>query len=148
MNKYVLEYDGFEGSMCFDYDEHERLRKFETNMLMTDKQLQYFNRNFPVVEGLLNNIVGDKGRLTLVSNLTFDTFWDKFAHKANKKQAENAWKNLSKEKKVKAMVALPKYKYYQRISGKAHLLASSYLNGERYLDDYDELIKEAKAGRG
>jgi hypothetical protein len=142
MNKYILEMQDQDGNLAFDFDEKGRIKKFECNMLLNTEQLTFLNRNFPVLEKFLPNMVTSKGRLTRINNLTFDYFWEKWDYKQNKIQAERAWNNTTKENKLKAVMNIAPYKYYVRVSGVAHLQAATYLNQQRYLDDYKSLIEK------
>lgn len=118
---------------------------------LSGKQMGWLfsKRNFPASENLMNIMwLKDKDILQKLEinktelDLSFDGFWNAYAHKIGKKpMAENTWKKMSKANKIKAFMTIKDYnRYLSRKPGieKAH--ATTYLNQEFYNNEYKSTI--------
>lgn len=71
---------------------------------------------------------------------TFEEFWAAYPlHKA-KKDAQKAWGKLSAKHKQEALAALPSYSEYCRQKGICIKYAQGWLNGQRWEDEYDDVV--------
>lgn len=102
---------------------------------------------FPVTEDIMKKEWMKKLNANFVievgePDLSFDAFWNAYAHKIGKKKmAENSWNKLSKADKIKALMAIKDYnRYLSRKPGieKAH--ATTYLNQEYYNNEYKSAV--------
>lgn len=111
---------------------------------LSGKQMKWlFSPNFPAVESIMKTEWMPKLRKNFEitvgePDLTFQAFWDLYAHKVGKKKmAENIWNKLSKARRIKAMLGVKKYNNHLRLNtGQAKAHASTYLNQEYYENEY------------
>jgi len=66
----------------------------------------------------------------------FDTFWESFANKKNKKKARTAFNRLSKAKMSLCVDRIPEYKKYLELTGVIQMHPTTWINGERWEDDF------------
>lgn len=68
--------------------------------------------------------------------VTFEQFWDAYGVKKSKKDAERAWKKLSKADKDAAMKAIPAYQQDCVRCDRHRQYAATYLNKRTFEDDF------------
>lgn len=68
--------------------------------------------------------------------VTFEQFWDAYGVKKSKKDAERAWKKLSKADKDAAMKAIPAYQQDCVRCDRQRQYAATYLNKRTFEDDF------------
>ncbi len=94
MRKYVLTSPAFDGELKFGYNSENILVFFENNAELKSEHLDYFITNFPFVADALPKIV-NKGKLTEVTDLSFERFWNEYNYKVgDKKKATKLWNQL------------------------------------------------------
>lgn len=145
MKIFTFTSDAFLGHWELEYDVNGFLRNCTNESKMTDPQYMWLSKHFPIHEHQLPDIVGKTGRVTEITDLSFDMFWERFGNKQAKVNAQNAWKKLSKAEKVKAVEGIHPYNYHLQIN--THLtkmLPASYLNGKRFLDEWPHQQKIRK----
>lgn len=70
------------------------------------------------------------------ANLSFDALWQLYGYKESRKDAEKLFNKLSEADKIKCFIQVPKYKKKITISGIAQALLATWLNKQRYNDEY------------
>jgi len=129
--------DTFAGHWEFEYDVNGFLARALNESKMEDKQYEWLSRHFPIHEHMLPTIITKTSRVTEITDLSFEMFWERFGNKQAKVNAQNAWKKLSKVEKIKAVEGITPYNYHLQIN--THLtkmLPASYLNGKRFMDEW------------
>ena len=134
----------------FKYHLNGALYSFKVldSQLSVKQRTWLFGRNnFPCTEADMKEVWMKKMNANFVievgePDLSFDAFWNAYAHKIGKKKmAENSWNKLSKADKIKALMAIKDYnRYLSRKPGieKAH--ATTYLNQEYWKNEYKSTI--------
>jgi len=72
-------------------------------------------------------------------DLSFDHAWLVYDYRVGKKEAKSAFDRLTKAKKILFFMSLPAYKKFLGRKGTAQLYMSSYINGERYNDEFHKI---------
>lgn len=142
MIKYILTSDYFTGSVTFGFNSSNWLVFFSNEAEFSeDRQYKWLFEidRFPIrLEQIAELAKVIKGTLKEVpADLSFDTFWDKYEKKINRKRAEQIWKKLSDADKMLAIVNIKPYdSYLQRTGiGKAH--PENYFNKEYHKVDWN-----------
>ena len=132
--------------LLFKYDLNGNLSAFKIESgVLNEKQVGwlYNPNNFPSNESLMWSkwIKDPKYKKVFQvehfkADLSFDAFWEIYGLKHKRKEAIKAWSKLNESQIIKCFINL---KYYDRHltktnQAKAHL--SSWLNGERFEDEY------------
>lgn len=71
--------------------------------------------------------------------VTFDDFFNAYAHKIKRKASETAWNRLSQKNKLLAIDYIPKYNKYVARKQVAKAMASTYLNQEYFLENHSSI---------
>ena len=128
----------------------KRLRQLHTERLNREKTL--FNTCTPyqtndvaqVPENEASNLQNEKEKETIIykdQNAHFDqdmflTFWEVFGNKVGKKRAATAFKRLTKKNKKLCIDKIPEYKKYLKTTGISQMHPTTWINGERWNDDF------------
>ncbi|QXU42073.1 hypothetical protein [Pedobacter sp. D749] len=137
MLKYILTSPKFTGSVTFGYDSGGFLVYFLNETEMTPIQKEWLLRKLPLGDGSLKEISklieGDLKEVP--ADLSFETFWDKYDKKINRKRTEPMWKKMPDAERMAAIMNIKPYdSYLQRTGiGKAHpenYLKKEYFNVE------------------
>lgn len=143
MKIFTFTADTFAGHWEFEYDINGFLKRAVNESKMEDKQHLWLSKHFPIHEHLLPDLVTKTSRVTEITDLSFDMFWERYGNKQARVNAQNAWKKLSKADKVKAVEGIQPYNYHLQINTHlSKMLPASYLNGKRYLDVYPHQRKK------
>ena len=67
---------------------------------------------------------------------SFNTFWDIFGHKINRKKALSAFKRLSQANLKLCVDRVPEYLAYLEATGVIKMHPTTWINGERWNDDF------------
>lgn len=141
MKKYILTSDYFIGSVTFGFNTANWLTFFSNDAeFKEDRQYKWLFdvERFPIrLEQIADLAKKIKGTLKEVpADLSFDTFWDKYEKKINRKRAEPMWNKLSDAERMQAIMNIKPYDcYLQRTGiGKAH--PENYLKKEYYSVDW------------
>lgn len=71
------------------------------------------------------------------ADLSFARFWEEYGHKqGNKAKIERQFDELPEADKIKIFKAIPRYHRYLTISGVNQAMASTWLNQERWNNEY------------
>ncbi len=134
--KYLLSTNKLKGELLFEYGEDGIIAEFTCQAKLTEEQLIWLSKNFPVTESTL---ISQSKRFgwqlkKIEEDLSFESFWERYNHKVgNKKRAERLWNQLSKKEKAKAMAFLKRYEsYLNQNPGIAKLYPETYLNQQRW----------------
>lgn len=75
-----------------------------------------------------------KVTMTVVKlDITFAMFWEKYAHKIGKVEAEKSWNKLSKKDQQEAFNYISAYESFRKNASHSKLLPASYLNNKRWV---------------
>lgn len=141
MKKYVLTSQLFAGAVTFWYNDLDLLVYYHNEGEMSEKQhvwlLKHMPRELVELDALRQTVKGSIEELP--PDLSFDTFWDVYDKKINRKRCEPMWKKLSDADKMKALAVIKKYDAYcQRTGvGKAH--PDNFMSKEYYLVDWSKV---------
>ncbi|WP_329804386.1 hypothetical protein [Flavobacterium facile] len=129
----------------FKYDLNGNLKLFEISEgeLNTEQMKWLFSPNFPANESIMITIWSKDKKYTKVfeiekspANLSFDALWQLYGYKESRKDAEKFFNKLSEADKIKCFIQVPKYKKKITLSGVAQALLATWLNKQRYNDEY------------
>lgn len=134
MRDYVFTSNQFGGEILFSYDSEGMLVKYENKAELTDDQALFLSRNFPLAESDLHKIKGKTGKITEVTDLSFERFWNEYDFKmGNKKKAQELWRKLSEGERIAVFEALPRYNYFLKINqGIMKAYPTTFLNQRRW----------------
>ncbi|WP_155297345.1 hypothetical protein [Spirosoma aerolatum] len=146
--RYSITSTSFEGELSFCYNEEGILTGFFNDADLSIDHLNYFHKNFPVVEKLLEAMAGNSSTLTIrltTQEVTFDQFWDAYGMKIDKQDAIKAWEKMSEEDRIQAFERIPSYNYFLAIrKNQEKMYPATYLRG-KWDNDYKALAKAIKA---
>jgi hypothetical protein len=140
MKDISLTSERFTGEIIFRFNDQDELNGFEIFATLIPVQRTWLYKNIPFTYNELVTLTKAKDSTMRIAeiepDLSFDRFWKEYNYKVGKKEAETAWKRLTKGDKVKAIQMISKYKKF--VASKRIELAypATYLNKERYLDEY------------
>jgi hypothetical protein len=136
MRKYSVTSPRFPGELIFGYDTEGVLKYYENNAQLEPQHIEWLYGQFPLTVGDLERIV-TKGTITDITDLSFDAFWEAFAYKVSRKDAEKAWRGLGENDKANAIAGIKRYNYYlQTHKSIERLHPATYLNKRRFEDKF------------
>ena len=139
--QYILSGKNSAVKAMFKYDLNGFITSFEVEGIANEKQLMFlfWNKNFPFpyIKNLIEPIIelGYFDVKTVDDDLSFTRFWKEYDNKVSKKKAEVLWNKMSKAKKVKAFLDIPKYNAYLMRKGYDKAYPDTYLRNEKYEDE-------------
>ncbi|MBI9055490.1 MAG: hypothetical protein JEY96_16830 [Bacteroidales bacterium] len=127
--------DNFEGFVEFEFNKDGYLTRYDTeNATMSKEHLVFLLKRFPrhidQAEELMSK--SDTATFTeIVSEVTFEMFWNKYNEKVNssRKRALQKWNRMSKSDRIKAYQYINKY-FMSIPYGTRKKYAETYLNAE------------------
>lgn len=137
MRKFVITSSNFEGGINLAFDAEGKLVKFETEAVLSDEKFNFFMNNMPRHMDKLDYFRTLKSVkvVEVITEISFEDFYEQFGNKVGKLKAQNAWKQLSRAEQVRAYSNIIKYKNYLKLNpGIAHLYPATYLNQKRWND--------------
>jgi hypothetical protein len=137
MRKYVLTSPDFTGELIFGYNTSGICVYFENNAELQDAHLSYLCKHFPFADTELPGLV-KKGRVTEITDLSFDRFWSDYGCKVGSKdKAEKLWVSLQESDRIAIFEHLPKYRFYLKThQGLMQAYPSTFLNQRRWENEY------------
>lgn len=129
----------------FKYDLNGNLKLFEiTDGSLNEKQMSWlFSANFPADENIIKTIWSKDKKYTKVfdiekspADLSFEALWNLYGYKDSRKDAEKFFSKLSEAEKIRCFIQVPKYRNKIRLSGIAQALLATWLNKQRYNDEF------------
>ena len=140
MKKYVLTSENLTGSVVFGYEAGGLLVFYDsTPAQLTDKQLVSVLKHLPREEQDLQNLANKTGATLelLPEDLNFDTFWNRYDKKINRKRCEPLWKKLNDAEKLEAIKNIKPYEdYLSRAGGRGKVDPENYLKREYYTTEW------------
>lgn len=141
IEKYILTSPSFKGNVVFGFSEGY-LVAFENQSEMNEPQRKWLYTHFPFTLKNLTAIQTQiKGRLDQVPvNLDFESFWDAYDKKVNRKRCEPLWKKLSEADRITCLRSIPAYNsYLKRMNNRAKLDPENYLKKESFQNTWNSL---------
>lgn len=140
MKKYVLTSVNLVGSVVFGYEDSGLLVFYDASPAeMSEKQLVAVLKYLPREEAELQALA-DKTKCTLEllpEDLSFDTFWDRYDKKINRKRCEPMWRKLNDAEKLEAIRNIKPYEaYLERTGFRGKVDPDNYFKKEYYLVDW------------
>ena len=134
--------------LLFKYDLNSNLKLFEVcDGQLRDDQLKWLFSRFPVNENDMKTLWMVNEKYTKVfmievspADLSFEALWNLYGYKESQKDAEKSFNKLSEEQKIKCFIQVPKYKKKIAKTGVAQALLATWLNKERFNDEYQEPV--------
>jgi len=130
----------------FKYDLNGNLKLFEISEgELTPKQMKWLfaGAHFPACESIIKSIwmkekvYRDKFEIDVSpADLSFEALWNLYAYKESRKDAEKFFSKLKEAEKIKCFIQVPKYKKKIAQSGIAQALLGTWINKQRYNDEY------------
>jgi hypothetical protein len=103
--------------------------------------------NFPTNEEIMQTIwMKDKRYTNLFiiekspADLSFEALWNLYGYKESRKDAEKLFNKLKEADIIKCFIQVPKYKKKLAQSTTAQALLSTWINKERFNDEYPEAV--------
>ena len=139
MIKYSVTSSNFSGEVYYTFDDEGILCKLEVNANVLKEHRMAILKATPIE--LSDFLQMPKNYPTMridevPTDLSFDTFWKAYNYKVSKKDAEKAWKQTSEAHKVLALKAIKAYDKWLATKTQPKVYPSTYLNKERYHDDF------------
>jgi hypothetical protein len=142
---YTVKGKNFDNIWLFKYNLNGFLKAFilEEGTLTKTQQTWLFNaEHFPYTEsqmqrfGKFKNIEVTKGE----PDLSFESFYKAYNYAVGKKNAQNAYKKLSKADKIKAIASIKAYEgfLFRKKIPKAY--PATYLNQRRFDDEFNRVF--------
>lgn len=137
--KYEITSNKLNGSILLWYDDiNGQLTKMECHAVLEPAQMNYMARIFPLHTSFLDYFIKNSGGATLrllEEKVTFTDFWEEYAKKENRIDAENAWNKLKPLDQQRAFAYIKRYDSILATSvNRAKMLASTYLNKRIWMD--------------
>lgn len=129
----------------FKYDLNGNLKLFEISEgELNNEQMKWlFSPNFPANENIIKTIWCKDKKYTKVfdiekspADLSFDALWNLYGYKESRKDAEKFFSKLKEADIIKCFIQVPKYKKKIALTGIAQALLGTWLNKQRYNDEY------------
>lgn len=129
----------------FKYDLNGNLKLFEISEgELNNEQMKWlFSPNFPANENIIKTIWCKDKKYTKVfdiekspADLSFDALWNLYGYKESRKDAEKFFSKLKEADVIKCFIQVPKYKKKIAQTGIAQALLGTWLNKQRYNDEY------------
>jgi hypothetical protein len=135
--------------LLFKYDLNSNLKLFEIcDGKLRDDQLKWLFSRFPVNENDMKTLWMVNEKYTKVfmievspADLSFEALWNLYGYKESKKDAEKLFNKLSEEQIIKCFIQVPKYLKKLIKTGVAQALLATWINKERYNDEYSDPVK-------
>ena len=129
----------------FKYDLNGNLKLFEISEgELNNEQMKWlFSPNFPANENIIKTIWCKDKKYTKVfdiekspADLSFDALWNLYGYKESRKDAEKFFSKLKEADIIKCFIQVPKYKKKIASTGIAQALLATWINKQRYNDEY------------
>ena len=129
----------------FKYDLNGNLKLFEISEgELNNEQMKWlFSPNFPANENIIKTIWSKDKKYTKVfeiekspADLSFDALWNLYGYKESRKDAEKFFSKLKEADIIQCFIQVPKYKKKIALTGIAQALLGTWLNKQRYNDEY------------
>ena len=129
----------------FKYDLNVNLKLFEIyeGELNNEQMKWLFSPNFPANENIIKTIWSKDKKYTKVfeiekspADLSFEALWNLYGYKESRKDAEKFFSKLKEADVIKCFIQVPKYKKKIALTGIAQALLGTWLNKQRYNDEY------------
>lgn len=139
MKKYAVTSDNFIGELYATYDADGVLCALELQAQVPPKSRVGLIRGLALYEADFLQMPKQFPTMRITEipmDLSFESFWKLYNYKHGKKEAEAAWHRTNQANKTLAINAIAKYDKWLQKSGTPKLYAATYLNKERYTDEY------------
>ena len=129
----------------FKYDLNGNLKLFEISEgELNNEQMKWlFSPNFPANENIIKTIwskdkkyTKEKKKKKSPADLSFEALWNLYGYKESRKDAEKFFSKLKEADVIKCFIQVPKYKKKIALTGIAQALLGTWLNKQRYNDEY------------
>lgn len=146
LKSYTVKSKNSENVFVFKYHLNGTLAMFEVldGILSPEQIIWFFQKgNFPHLEQQITH-----WQKTLRSHfdisigepdLSFDAAWEKFDYKVNRKKAETAFAKMKPANIIRLFLSIDPYKKYLSRSGVAQAHLATFINQERYNDEFHKL---------
>ncbi len=141
MRKFIITADTFDGEgVLLFYDNILKVIDLSrTNM--NDVYSKWIYRNLPVaLPDFIAFIESRKGGVLVREEsceIAFETFWNDYDKKINRKRCEVLWNRLSKNKQIQAWAGISKYnKFLKREHWRAKADPETYIKKEMWENDW------------
>lgn len=132
--------------LLFKYDLNSNLKLFEISEgQLTDVQLKWLFGQFPVNENDMTAVWMKSEKYTKFfdiekspADLSFEALWNLYGYKESRKDAEKFFNKLTEQEKIKCFIQVPKYKKKIAQTSIAQALLATYINKQRFNDEYTE----------
>lgn len=132
--RYLIPGTMSDGKTIVAYDANGKLCEVQVMDMPSDEAREWVFRHIPLEESRLKEWVKIKNMKVTVLNVTFDEFWNAYAYKEGKKDAQRAWDRLSVANRQLAYDGIQKYQARCRMDRKHLMYPATYLRAERWLD--------------
>lgn len=138
----------------FKYDLNGNLKAFQIEQgQLNGEQMKWLfsHSNFPADESIIRSLWMKDEKYTKVfivevspADLSFEALWNLYNKKESRKDAEKIFAKLKESDIIKCFLQVPIYKKKIAQSGVAQALLSTWLNKERFNDEYSSEFKVGK----
>jgi len=131
----------FNGQILFKYNLNDYLISFEVQADLDESQLIYFYKFLPWTRSKLfamQSLPGNEITITEIpDDLSFEAFWNRYNYKVGKKnKVKHIWDNLPEATRVKVLQSVTYYNAWLSKTGYNKCYPETYLNQERYENEY------------
>lgn len=137
MKEFIFTSPLMSGSIRLAFDDNGLLTRFENNAALTQEQKAFIYSLdvFPIHESRLTVMMGKKGTIQEVTDLTFERFWEEYAYKKGKVKAIAEWNRLNAGDRAKAIAAIKAYRFDCKAHNREMVYAERYLKYRRFDDE-------------
>lgn len=134
--------------LLFKYDLNSNLKLFEVSAgQLRDDQLKWLFSRFPVNEKDMTTLWMKNEKYTKVfdiekspADLSFEALWNLYGYKESRKDAEKFFNKLTEQEIIKCFLQVPKYKKKIAQTNIAQALLGTWINKQRFNDEYPEAV--------
>ncbi|MFD2961346.1 MULTISPECIES: hypothetical protein [Olivibacter] len=144
MKKFVLTSHKFTGSIQFWFNEIGILINYMNETDLDEKGHKWMLANLPEHEYMLSELgTKIKGKIEeLPPDLNFESFYEPYNHKVQKKRALALWNKMNDESKLAAIFSVKPYlAYLQRVKWRNQADPDTYLRNAMYETDWNKQHK-------
>jgi hypothetical protein len=138
MSKYLMKFTNNQASVMLEFNDESKLVKLDFIFgSLSDQQIDFFLQRFPKNIEIVEKWIAAKFKNIYINkveeDLSFDTFYNTYAHKVSKKSvAEKIWNKMADIEKVKAIKHIQVYDQYLKTSNVNKKYPETYLNSEMW----------------
>ncbi|MCZ2129290.1 MAG: hypothetical protein LC109_03385 [Bacteroidia bacterium] len=143
MRHFILTSTSFTGQIEYKYCNEGYLISFKNEAALSAVQREKILVKMPLTIAGFNNLIAISKTLTvqeIEQDLGFDSFWNLYDKKINRKRCEPLWNKLKDADRLRCMQNIPVYKrYLQRTNFRAQKDPDGYLRDRLFETEWNKI---------